>query len=684
MQKLLVSCALALAALLSVAGAGAEEFHNGGFAFSVEPVPGFVVERELPDTWTGRDEPDSKWRTWLSDRQSDRRQDRNVVYSDLAYQVLSPSLLGEAGRFQVMFKPEYQSLAFHRVQVRRDGAWIDRLDPSAISLARRESDFEDGITDGSVTALLVLPDLRVGDLVRIAWSLEGGNPILAGHEADWYRFDWVNPVLDASLRVLWDPGTRIEVHRENGAPEPVVRDTGDAVEVVLQSHDAPRVVNENQYPAWYQPFALAQVAPRRRWSEVVEWALPLYPRDAPLPAELERKAGEWARLPTPQARLAAALRLVQDEVRYFGQEIGDSSHRPAPPAITWERRYGDCKDKTYLLVTLLRRLGIEAVPALVSMKNGRAIESYVPSASDFDHVVVRALIDGVPVWVDATASLQGGDPRASDLTRYGAALPVEPGRKALQPIAAPQPSDRRVEAVQTFEPSATGTETSLVVRTTYRGVRANGIRSVLAHNTREELSRQFADYYRKLYGAVRVEAPLEVSDDREANVVVLVETYVLQQPFVRQGTGTRVIDLNAGALQGIAALPTAMSRKGPLQLGDAPLEFREQITLRLPEGWAVSASPQAVRVDSSPAVDYSLSVSRKDEAVELAYDLKLKQDFLESETVPGHLAAMREVRDSLNPRIVLSVPEALGVSERKRRLQELVRSVMHGDKEGDE
>ena len=110
----------------------------------------------MPDTWTGRDEPDSKWRTWLSDRQSDRRQDRNVVYSDLAYQVLSPSLLGEAGRFQVTFKPEYQSLAFHRVQVRRDGAWIDRLDPSAISLARRESDFEDGITDGSVTALLVL------------------------------------------------------------------------------------------------------------------------------------------------------------------------------------------------------------------------------------------------------------------------------------------------------------------------------------------------------------------------------------------------------------------------------------------------------------------------------------------------------------------------------------------------
>src|SRR5690606_18839309 len=146
-------------------------------------------------------------------------------------------------------------------------------------------------------------------------------------------------------------------HRENGAPEPVVRDTGDAVEVVLQSHDAPRVVNENQYPAWYQPFALAQVAPRRRWSEVVEWALPLYPRDASLPAELERKAGEWARLPTPQARLAAALRLVQDEVRYFGQEIGDSSHRPASPAVTWERRYGDCKDKTYLLVTLLRRLG---------------------------------------------------------------------------------------------------------------------------------------------------------------------------------------------------------------------------------------------------------------------------------------------------------------------------------------
>jgi hypothetical protein len=468
----------------------------------------------------------------------------------------------------------------------------------------------------------------------------------------------------------------VDVHRENGAPEVVTRKLDDAVEVVLHRHDAPAVVDEGEYPAWYQPFSQAQVAPHRGWDEVVAWALPLYPRGQSLPADLEGKVQRWARLDSPQARLSAALRLVQDEVRYFGREIGDSSHRPSAPADTWERRYGDCKDKAYLLATLLERLDIDAVPALVSMQRGRAIKSYIPSASDFDHVVVRAQIDGGPVWVDATASLQGGDPRNSDLSQFGVALPVEPGRDALQAIEPPLASARGVNVDQTFAPSSEGTETLLAVETTYRGMRADRVRNMLAHTTVEDLSRQWADYYRKLYGQIRVEEPVAVSDDRDANVVVLAEHYVLLQPFIRENTRTWALDVNAENLQAVSALPSSMSRTGPLELGDAPMKFHHGITVRLPEGWSVDASPRNVDVDSSPGLDYSLSVLKDGGAVTLAYDFQLQEDFLEAGKVPGHLAALREVRESLNPRLVFSVPSSIGESERERRLEELVHSVM--------
>ena len=61
-----------------------------------------------------------------------------------------------------------------------------------------------------------------------------------------------------------------------------------------------------------------QVGPARTWGDVVAWALPLYPEDDPLPSDLLARIEAWKRLPDPHARLRAALRAVQDDVRYFG------------------------------------------------------------------------------------------------------------------------------------------------------------------------------------------------------------------------------------------------------------------------------------------------------------------------------------------------------------------------------
>ncbi|MFX4929726.1 transglutaminase-like domain-containing protein, partial [Acinetobacter baumannii] len=55
-----------------------------------------------------------------------------------------------------------------------------------------------------------------------------------------------------------------------------------------------------------------------------------------------------------------ALQFVQEQIRYVSISIGPGAVRPADPATVLERRFGDCKDKTLLLVTILRALGIDA------------------------------------------------------------------------------------------------------------------------------------------------------------------------------------------------------------------------------------------------------------------------------------------------------------------------------------
>ena len=71
-------------------------------------------------------------------------------------------------------------------------------------------------------------------------------------------------------------------------------------------------------------------------------------------------------LPSNEERVVAALEFVQSEIRYFSVSLGENSHRPASPDIVLKRRYGDCKDKSLLLMTLLDELKIPSKVVLLT------------------------------------------------------------------------------------------------------------------------------------------------------------------------------------------------------------------------------------------------------------------------------------------------------------------------------
>src|SRR5262249_9359676 len=129
----------------------------------------------------------------------------------------------------------------------------------------------------------------------------------------------------------------------------------------------------------------------------------------------------------PAERLIAATRLVQDELRYLGMEMGASGFVPHPPATVWKQRFGDCKDKALLLTTVLAELGIAATPALVATDWRGAVRELLPSPYVFDHAIVRAELGASVYWIDATASYQRGGLGELTPPDYEAALLVAPG-----------------------------------------------------------------------------------------------------------------------------------------------------------------------------------------------------------------------------------------------------------------
>lgn len=124
--------------------------------------------------------------------------------------------------------------------------------------------------------------------------------------------------------------------------------------------------------------------PFEDWGAVARWAAALF---VPVPD----KTGELDALVKAVGAaggdpLDAALKAARG-LRYFAIEIGWGGWRPRPVATTLSRGLGDCKDKSFVLVEALRRLGIEAVPVLIVAPRHRTVDPALPSAFAFNHVV---------------------------------------------------------------------------------------------------------------------------------------------------------------------------------------------------------------------------------------------------------------------------------------------------------
>jgi len=669
------ACSLILCLLLphsARAVADTERVERGGFHFMHGPEPGWVEVAEVAERWP-QDAPGASgtgWRNWLIDAQIDRRSEQGWRFFDHAIEATTEALVANAARIEIEFNPAYQTLHLHRVQLRRDGQWQDRYANARITLAQREDAFESDMSTGLVSALVVVADVRPGDVVRYAYSIVGENPIMGGLTHDTLTLAWTDPILVRNIRAEFGAGSPpdFRVLGSEQAPQITTHD-GAATLRWRAERLAPIIVDEDT-PGWYSPYPLLEIGQRRDWGALVAWALPLYPRAQDLPPELERRIEEWAGLADAPARAAAALQAVQEEVRYFSVLLGDSSHRPAPPQLSWERRFGDCKDKALLLSTVLARLGIDAVPALVSAARERGIGDGLPAASQFDHVIVRAQIDGRTYWLDPTASQQRGPLAQRQASDFGLALPIAAGVSALQDMLELREQRGEREVHERFVVADDGRSIRLEITSHLLGSAARQRRQELAATSLEEISRGFADYYRRLHGELEVAEPLRIEDDEASGRISMHEAYLLKQPWASQSPSGRVFELYADLISPLLQLEGTLERRHPLWRPH-PLQLQQVSELVLPDGWSPADLPRTVHA-ADDSFDYARDVNRSEHGLKVSQRFESRTDHVPVEALSRHFEQRRKAAAAAGTRLVLVPPAQEARSERSRRLRALL------------
>lgn len=380
--------------------------------------------------------------------------------------LLHPQAL-QLGQVVLSWNPTSGSAAVHTLTIHRDGRAINVLDKVKFEVLRREDQLEQAMLSGVLTATVQVPDLRIGDVLEVAFTVRSADPTLGGSVAGVWSLAETPLPGQYAMGLSWEPGQEPQTRISPVLQDALTR-TADGLSIAISN--PPALASPKDAPPRFAWQRVAEYSDFSDWSAVAGKFAPLYAQAAKLKSGSPLKA-EAARIKAAHRdemeRAAAALKLVQQQVRYVYVGLGAGNLTPADADTSWERRFADCKGKTALLLALLAELGIRGEAVLVNNGGGDdGLDERLPNPGFFDHVLVRATIAGKQRWLDGTLP-PVVRPQLRPTVAYRWVLPIAAAGAKLEKIAwrpAPEPQQIKlyeIDARKGFDAPAKITSTTI-------------------------------------------------------------------------------------------------------------------------------------------------------------------------------------------------------------------------------
>lgn len=602
-----------------------------------------------------------------------------------AYRIETEAGLQSAGQISVDFAPGYQTLQWHFLRIWRDGKSRTMLEPAAVQVLRQEENAERFLYHGRMTALVILHDLRVGDVVETAYTRKGHNPVFAGRYSTALAGASSTPVDRLYYRIREVPGHPLQISTEGGfKPVHQVENVDGTVEHTWVAEGIKAVNLLSDVPSRETQYPYVQVTDYTSWKEVRDWARALFPdASTPSPELTARVEAITAPFKTQDEKAEALLRFVQDDIRYLGIHLNESTHRPMSPAEVLERRFGDCKDKSWLLVAMLRSIGIKADVALVNATRQRGLLQLQPSPLSFDHAIVRVTRDAVLrrgpslpspaptlkaipssfpadkplfnddttlsmnissgpayLWLDPTMTLQGGPITCRHVPEYGYALLLSDAADGLVEIE-PTRAANEVDVRETYIMTDVTTPAQMELVSTYRGGMADYYRYVRRVIEPARYTQQLTGYLTRFYPKIKSLGPIEWSDDREANVVTAHTRFEVPEFWVTDAQARyRRVEVYPWSFIDRLPRPETTDRAFSFAL-PYPLTIRHRSEFVLPKDWPTSSDSHEIDDDT---FTFNYAAQCKGRNASASYCWQTRADAVPATRLGDWIKKMSEVR----------------------------------------
>ena len=270
--------------------------------------------------------------------------------------------------------------------------------PVDISATTKEttdnSSMEENIYDPMHRKIVcTVPGVRIGDIIHTTTERSTFQTRVQGQFADMAAFEWECPIIESTYRVVAPkelPIRRMGIRKSLGnITETHVTNEDGRVVHTWSAKNTPQAFSEPNTPPFYSLMENVQVSTANCWGDLSRWYWDLcLPHLEKVDAAISNKVFEIVRsVESRDAVVPAIYKWVAQEIRYMGLTMEDTSpgYAPHDVDITFGNRYGVCRDKAALLVSMLRIAGIEAYPVLIH--NGVKKDPEIPSPY-FNHAIV--------------------------------------------------------------------------------------------------------------------------------------------------------------------------------------------------------------------------------------------------------------------------------------------------------
>jgi transglutaminase-like putative cysteine protease len=489
------------------------------------------------------------------------------------------------------------------------------------------------IYDPNIKVLRVnIPQLEIGDMVHSLVRTTVTRPFITGEFSEDFMFEGRGYVRHHSLEIHL-PATKPLKHiaLRNEIPGTVTASTkteGNKLIYHWEVNGVPRMFNEPGMPPPQEVCQHLSVSTIPDWSTVSRWYWDLSKPhlDAITPDMKKQVAELTAGATTDMGKIKAVFYYVSKEIRYMGitPEKDRPGFEPHDVQMTYEKKYGVCRDKAALLVSLLRAAGQNAYPVLTSF--GLKKDQEVPNPF-FNHAIV-----GVELHPGEYLLLDPTDENTRDL------LPTYENDQSYL-VCRPEGDDLRRSPIDPPEKSMMWITTTGTIdgagnleahsEMSFDGVNDNIYRHIFAQMKPDIRQQLFETGLKRVLPGAALKS-LKITPDNilDESVPLRAEIEFSAENAIAFGDGKAIVTVPwIGKNLGVVNL---ILRRAGLEKRHYPMKtivacgLHEEISLRLAADFTGAVSMPTCTPQDGDCIAYQREFSFKDGVLACSRDVKLK------------------------------------------------------------